>query len=378
MSLVYFTNARSRKSSESLLEKLDRLANSSGLPNMISPNDKVFIKCHMGAPLTTRYLRPIFVRKVVDIVRSLGGNPVVVETTGMGLLDSRGTAEKYLKVAASHGFTPEVLNAPIMIADGERGLDILRVESSSTSSEEVSLAGALSEADFLIGLAHFKGHAIVGLGGAVKNIAIGLSSKEGKYMFHYENKPKIIQEKCNFCNECLAVCPSNGAIKVSGDTLEIDHTLCIGCLACMAKCRASAIMARRREDLSECQRRLAEMAKAVVKVVGAENVFFVNFLLEVDWLCDCEHGEQGWSDAPIVPDQGIAASTDPVALDTFSADLVNSAPGIPGSRAEEVNALEPGTDKFRAFFPNVNWREGLAACERLGLGKMDYRLVEVD
>ncbi|MEM2886044.1 MAG: DUF362 domain-containing protein, partial [Thermoproteota archaeon] len=242
---------------------------------------------------------------------------------------------------------------------------------------EVSLAGALSEADVLVGLAHFKGHAIVGLGGAIKNIALGLSSKEGKYVFHYESKPKILQERCNFCNECLAVCPSNGAIKVSSDALEIDPTLCIGCLACIAKCKANAIAARRREDLSEYQRRLAEMAKAVIGVVGADKAFFVNFLLEVDWLCDCEHGEAGWSDAPVVPDQGMAASADPVALDAFSADLVNSAPGIPGSKAEEEGALEPGTDKFRAFFPNVDWRLGLAECEKLGVGRTEYTVVEV-
>jgi uncharacterized Fe-S center protein len=92
MSLVYFANARARKSRESLVEKLSRLVKDSDLPSIISPGDNVFIKCHMGAPLTTRYLRPIFVRKVVDLVNSLGGKPVVVETTGMGLLDPRGTA----------------------------------------------------------------------------------------------------------------------------------------------------------------------------------------------------------------------------------------------------------------------------------------------
>ncbi|MGQ9514054.1 MAG: DUF362 domain-containing protein [Thermoproteota archaeon] len=378
MSLVYFASARARKSSESLLEKLSRIVKSSDLPNMISPGDKVFIKCHMGAPLTTRYLRPIFVRRIVDLVSSLGGKPVVVDTTGMGLLDPRGTAEKYLKVAAMHGFTPEVLGAPILIADGEHGLDILRVSSSDSNSKDISLAGALSEADVLIGLAHFKGHSIVGLGGAIKNIAIGLSSKEGKYMFHYENKPSIISERCNLCNECFAICPSNDAIRVIDYTLEIDPSLCIGCLACIAKYNSNAIIARRRDDLSECQRRLAEMAKAVINVVGTQSSFFINFIIEVDWSCDCEHGEQGWSDAPIVPDQGIAASNDPVALDMFSADLVNNAPGIPGTKVEEVNALEPGMDKFRAIFSGIDWKAALYACERLGVGRTDYQIVEID
>jgi hypothetical protein len=123
---------------------------------------------------------------------------------------------------------------------------------------------------------------------------------------------------------------------------------------------------------------LADMASAVVDTVGKENAFFVNFLLEVDWLCDCEHGERGWSDLPIVPDLGVAASADPVALDMASTELVNNAPGMPGSRVDDASAMKPGADKFKAIFPNMDWKDALTACERLGIGRTTYKLVKVD
>jgi len=378
MSLVYFSDAKARRSSESLLEKLSRIVRGSELPHIISPGDKVLIKCHMGAELTTRYLRPVYVRRVVEEVKALGGEPLIVETTGLSLLDPRGTAGKYLKVATSHGYTPDALGAPIIIADGECGLDAFKVKVNGLKIGEASLARALGEADVLIGLAHFKGHGLVGIGGAVKNIAIGLSSKEGKYLFHYEGKPKVDGGLCNSCGDCLAPCPVDGAIRLEDGKATIDPELCAGCLACIARCKAKAVLVKRRNDPLELQTMMADMASAIVDTVGKGNAFFVNFLLEVDWLCDCEHGDRGWSDLPIVPDLGVAASADPVALDMASMELVNDAPGMPGSRVDEANAMKPGSDKFKAIFPNMDWKDALTACERLGVGRTAYKLIKVD
>lgn len=377
MSLVYYADARARRSTESLLEKLSRIIKGSELPNIISAGDRVLIKCHMGAELTTRYLRPVYVRRVVEEVRALGGEPIIVETTGLSLLDPRGTAERYSKVAVSHGYTPEVLGAPIIYADGEYGLDAFRAKVKGLKLGEICLARALSEADVLIGLAHFKGHALVGIGGAVKNIAIGLSSKEGKYVFHYEDKPKVDAELCNLCGECLAVCPVDGAMGMVNGKPKIDPDICAGCLACIATCKVKAVRAKRRSNPLELQLMLADMASAVMSTVGKEKVFFANFLLEVDWQCDCEHGDRGWSDLPMVPDIGITASIDPVALDMASIELVNGAPGIPGSKADEVGAMRPGADKFKAIFPNINWKDTITACERLGIGRATYQIVKV-
>lgn len=374
MSHVYFADARSRRSSESLLEKLSRLLRKAGLGEIVRPGDRVFIKCHMGAPLTTRYLRPVYVRRVVEEVRSMGAEPTIVETTGLGLLDPRGTAEKYLKVAASHGFTEEVVGAPILIADGERGLRSMKAKAPKGN---VFLADALKDADALISLAHFKGHINVAFGGALKNIAVGLSSKEGKFNFHYEGKPKVNKDLCNSCRECLAICPVKGAIEFAREKAEIVPNLCVGCIACVKRCKPKAIAAERSKS-EDLQLKMANIVAAIVNEVGKDRMLFVNFLLEVDWQCDCEHFQEGWSDTPIVPDIGIVACRDPVAVDTASMDLVNSAPGIPGSKAEEVGALAPGSDKFGSIFSDIDWRRGLRVCEELGGGASKYELVRVE
>lgn len=376
MSEVFMVDARSRSSSESLVRKLVRLMDRAGLPDMVGKGDRVAVKTHMGAPLTTRYLRPFYVRTVVEYLRGLGAEPTVVETTGLGLLDPRGTAEKYLRVAVSHGFTRETVDAEILIMDGEQGLDCVEVEVDGFRLRKVSVPRRLLEFDFMVGLAHFKGHEITGFGGAVKNYGVGCVCKETKYYIHFEDKPVVDENLCDGCGDCIEACPTD-AITLHRGKARVDWSLCYGCKACQSVCPKKALKSTRHRDPREVQLRVVDAAYAVLKTLGFDKVFSLNFLIEVDWRCDCEHRQQGWSDLPIVPDIGILASTDPVAVDKASIDLVNEAPAIPGSQAYEVGAVEPGSDKFRLLYPDIDWEFMLKASEKMGLGSMAYRLVRV-
>lgn len=369
-------DARSRSSAESLVKKLVRLMDNAGLPRMVGKGDKVAVKTHMGAPLTTRYLRPFYVRTVVEYLRGLGAEPTVVETTGLGLLDPRGTAEKYLRVAVSHGFTRETVDAEILIMDGERGLDCVKVKVDGFRLKEVSVPRRLLDFDFMVGLVHFKGHEMTGFGGAIKNYGVGCVCKETKYYIHFEDKPVVDEELCDGCGECVNICPK-GAVALYKGKAKVQWNLCYGCKACQSVCPRGALKSTRHGDSREVQLRVVDAAYAVLKTLGFDKVFSLNFLIEVDWKCDCEHRQEGWSDLPIVPDIGILASIDPVAIDKASIDLVNEAPAIPGSQAYEVGAIEPGSDKFRSLYPDVDWKFMLEAAERIGLGSTRYRLVRI-
>jgi uncharacterized Fe-S center protein len=101
-----------------------------------------------------------------------------------------------------------------------------------------------------------------------------------------------------------------------------------------------------------------------------DRAIFINFITQVSPACDC----YGFNDAPIVPDLGILASTDPVAIDQASADLVLAAPGLPGSALKD---LSPGSDKFKDVYPQIDWTIKLAYAEQIGLGSRRYELIRV-
>lgn len=369
-------DARSRSSEESLVRKLELLMDESGLPNLVKPGDRVAVKTHMGAPLTTRYLRSFYVRTSVDYVKKLGAKPTVVETTGLGLLDPRGTAKKYLEVALMHGFSRETLGTEILIMDGELGLDCVKVEVKGFKLKEISIPKTLLDFDFILNLTHFKGHEMTVFSGAIKNIGVGCVGKETKYFIHYLNKPSVDNALCNGCGECVKTCPVK-AIRIINGKVVLNQDVCYGCKACQTICPVKALKSIRITDPSEIQLRVLDATYGVLKTIGFNRILNLNFLLEVDWRCDCEHQQLGWSDLPIVPDIGVLASKDIVAVDKASIDLVNAAPAIPGSQAYDIGAVNPGSDKFKMLHPKADWMFMLKNAEEIGLGFMNYTLIRI-
>ncbi len=380
-STVYFTDARSRRREESMVRKIAKLFEKSGLSSRIPNGGNVLIKVHWGSPGCTRYLRPIYVAKIVEKVKECGGVPCVCETVGAGPPHSPRSSSGYLLTAYKHGYTPEVLGCPIILADGFVGESVKIVEvPEGQELKRAYVAKAIAEADFLIVLSHFKGHGSSGFGGAIKNLGIGCVNKTGKNLAHNLSKPKVDPNMCDGCGECLEVCDVAAISMVSGKAV-IDEEKCWFCRACIEMCRKhfndpkkSAIIVEWVQDSPTFQRRLVDQAAGVMKLLRGR-IYFFNFIMDVTPLCDCAP----FSDVPIVPDIGVAASEDPVAIDQASLDLVNQAPGIPGSAAEEVGALAPGTDKFGLIHPHTKGGlPQLEAAEKLGLGVRKYRLVRID
>jgi len=373
-SKVYFVDARARNSSQSLLNKLETLFDRLEMDAAVS-GKTVAIKTHVGAPLCTRYIRPVFIRKMVDKLGEAGGKPFVTDTTTLDMSRTRGTAMGHLEVASSHGFTEKTLNAPFIVADGFYGNDYVTVKIDGLQLKEVHVAKALAEADVLLSVTHFKGHGLSGIGGTCKNLGIGGCSKLGKNAAHFYALPKVDEEKCDGCGACLASCLEK-AISMYNGKAHINALKCFACRACIEDCPKEAVK-NKRTSKEDFNLRMADLVHGLIKLIGKENLFCFNFILEVDWLCDCEHNQLGWSDLPIVPDVGITASMDPVAVDQASVDLVNGAPGIPGSKAEEAGALEPGVDKFYAI-NGISPSLHLEALEKLGVGSRKYTLVKIE
>ncbi len=280
-----------------------------------------------------------------------------------------------------HGFTQETVSAPIIIADGQFGTDITKVQFNGNLFKEITLAKMLTKVDFLISAAHFTGHAFAGPGGAIKNIGVGCAGKPSKGQIHFKNKPKVNNSICDGSPEystapCIAACPVD-AVSKENNKAVIDEQNCIFCYACVVKCPQKAIETERTEKWF-LQQGIAELATAFLDTIGKENIYNFNFLIEIDWNCDCEHLQKGWNDTPIVPDIGIVASSDPLAIDQASIDLINAAPGIPGSMAEECGVMEPGADKLGGILKDIDPNNLLFEAEKIGLGSRKYTLEKID
>lgn len=367
VSKVYYVNLRSAGSSDSLLRKLGRLFRQAGLANCINQDDLVAVKLHFGEMGNTAFLRPIYARTIVAEVKQAGGRPFLTDTNTL-YLGERSNAVDHLNAAIANGFAYAVCDAPIIIADGLHGKDYVEAEINLNHFQKVKIASAIYHANSLIALSHVKGHPLTGFGGAIKNIAMGGASRGGKQMMHSAVRPEV-GEGCIGCSLCVRWCPA-GAITVIDGVAQINNDQCIGCGECPVNCPHGVMRIQWGGPKRAVQERMAEFAYGLLRSKEGK-AGFINFILDVVPECDCF----SWSDAPIVPDLGILASFDPVAIDQASIDLINAAPGLPNSKATD---LPRGADKFRLIHPDVDPGVQLEYAEKIGLGQRKYQLVEVN
>ena len=391
-SKVFYVDFRMRKGAgrKNILQKMDLLFEEAGLGGTFERGDLVALKTHFGTWGSTRQLRPVYVRRIVENVRRRGGDPFVTETCGLGHKD-RSFAHQVLKVAAYNSFTAETIGAPVICADGLAGTDGVEVPIDGLKMKKAHIASALAHAHSVLSLVHFKAHPGAGLGGAFKNIGIGAATKLGKATAHMTNRfPQYFVDKCTGCGMCVRWCPT-GAIAMIEEKAQFNWSKCVSCLCCPDICKRynedpAVILPRERfllyslpQDRSiekEFLEGIVDNFVALQKMVGKEHMGYVNFITEVTPHCDCPP----YSDMPIVPEIGIVASLDPVAVDKASADLVNASAGIASSvlgDKEGDNVLEAGSDKIRVV-TGRDWMDLLKLGERVGLGSLQYDLINLD
>jgi len=340
--------------------------------DIFQPRDLVAVKLHFGEPGGTAYIRPQFVRRVVDRLKALQARPFLTDTNTL-YVGSRAEAYSHMITAFDHGFTREVAGAPVIIADGLRGNNVVRAAVNGRRLQEAHIAADIHNADGLMVLTHFKGHELTGFGGALKNVGMGCAAREGKLEQHSNVSPRVKKGKCVGCGDCLVRCRGQ-AISLQGEGSDakafIDPALCIGCAECILACPQQAIQIQWNESVPIFMEKMVEYAASVVNGKLGRTAF-MTFVTDVTPMCDCTP----FSDRPIVRDRAILASVDPVAIDQAAADLVNSAPGNPLSCPEA--GMAPGEDKFRALYPNVDWTYQLEYAEEMGLGTRKYDIEEL-
>ena len=312
-SKVYFTDMRCPVGT-GLLDKLKKLIEKAGIDSIDMDSKFVAIKIHFGEPGNLSFLRPNFAKVVADKVTSLGGRPFLTDCNTL-YVGRRKHALEHLAAAQENGFSPLSTGCQMIIADGLKGTDEMEVPLEGCDHFQSAFIGrAIMDADIFISLTHFKGHELTGFGGAIKNIGMGCGSRAGKMAMHSIGKPSI----------------------------DAESTI-----------------------LNE---RMAEYTKAVIQ--GRPH-FHVSIVNQVSPYCDC-HAE---NDAAVVPDIGMFASFDPVALDHACIDAVNAAPAIStsvlGQCAHEHN------DHFTDIHPKTNWRSQIEHAQKIGIGNVDYELVTV-
>jgi uncharacterized Fe-S center protein len=367
MSKVYFTDMRTSHN-ENLFDKIAKLLTLAGLSRTIAAGDLTAVKIHFGEKGNHTYIRPVFARRVVEEIKKLGAMPFLTDSSTL-YPGQRKEAISALTCAIENGFGYACVGAPLIISDGLRGVTETEVAIEGELLKKVYIGTEIVEADSLLAMTHFKCHELTGFGGAIKNLGMGCASRKGKLVQHSTVAPKVSQKNCTGCGICPRSCAHDAIVIVQGKA-AIDPQKCAGCSRCITVCPVRAINIQWNEASDLVMKKMAEYAKGAMKGKDGKTVF-INFITQVSPACDC----YGHSDAPIVNDIGICASTDPVAIDQACADLVNAARGNDGSALQSGH--EPGGDKFRGCWPEIPWEVQLEHGEKIGLGSRVYELVKV-
>lgn len=363
-SSVYFIDMRATAKAN-FMDKIGRLMATAGIADVIDRRDLTAVKIHFGEMGNAAFIRPVYVRKVVQEIKQAGGVPFLTDANTL-YAGTRSDAPHHLTTAVQNGFAYAVVEAPLIIADGLRGKNETAVAVNQKRFESVYIGTDIVEADALVSVAHFKGHELSGFGGTIKNVGMGCASRKGKLAQHSTLSPAI-GEQCIGCGECLEHC-SQHAIALVEDKARIDEDACIGCGECILICPNEAIDVQWNQAIPVFLENMVEYTLGVLADKRGK-ALFLNFITDVSPACDCYPA----NDAPIVKNVGVLASTDPVAIDQASVDLVNAEPGLAGSRLTANTA--PGQDKFKGIYPKVDWEIQLDYAAQLGLGSRHYELV---
>ncbi len=355
-SKVYLIRTNDRDSASEVSTKLARLIKESKVLEFIKKDDFTAIKLHFGDKGNTGHIRSEWVKEVSKIVGDITDKAFLTDSNVIYKASLRTDSIEHTKIASEHGFSIDKIGIPVIISDGLRGRNFVEVPVAGKHFQKIKMASDLSDCDSMLALTHITGHILTGVGGSLKNVGMGCSARRGKYEMHCGTVPEVNSAKCASCGKCVPICPAE-ALSIKSGRISINESACLGCGECAVVCPTEAIEIRWSETLEKLQEKMVEYAKGVIDSFQSR-VGYINFLTRITKDCDCLAKD----DPSIVGDIGILASSDPVAIDKASIDLVLSA------------SLK---DPFKEGYPQADWSVQLNYASRMGLGSQEYDLVEI-
>ena len=353
-SKVYFVAVEDSEDINAANDKLKLLLEASRVLSFPEEGDKVGVKLHFGEEGTDAFVRPNHLRLICDEIAKKGAVPFLSDANTL-YRGKRLNSKDHLEVAMAHGFTRETVGVDIFIPDETKEEDVREVQIDQRLIKTAKVGRCYVDADAFVAVTHFKGHALTGFGGTLKNIGMGCATRPGKLAQHCGAAPTFYKDKCIGCGECEKVCPVQ-AIHLEDDKSVLNTEKCIGCASCVAACPNLALFIDFRAG-DEVQMKMVEYTYAILKD-KKDKAGFLNFAVRINKECDCWR----YGNERIAPDVGIFASADPVAIDKASLDLVNA---------------YCGKEIFKEFHPKQNHLLQLEYAHELGLGGLDYELIRL-
>lgn len=365
---VYMVDARAGDIRKNYIGKIGMLFSAPGIAEMIpgGKGEYTIIKGNFSQVGYTRYIRPELMRAVVEKVRELGGRPVITDTSGF-FPSGVYVGQEWHAAADMMGYSELAIGCERVIANGYEGNDGEFISTGGAELGGVEVARAIREAACIVMVSHVTAHPQAGMSGALVNLGIECLNNTGKSRIYQDIKPVWHKERCRSCGVCADYCQWQ-ALSCEGGALSYDEDRCSGCGSCLVTCPYGA-RSLEPEKIDLFQRRVAEASAAIVKTLGKKIIYF-NFLIDIV----PQPYRSAWADAPFVPDLGFVASTDPVAVDHLSIELVKRAPGVPRSAADDAGARAPGEEKFKAI-SGVDPLALVKYAASLGIGSTDYQVM---
>jgi len=354
---VYLVRLDNGEKDKVISKKICALISKSNVLNFIEKDMYTAIKIHFGEKGNTGHIKAQWLKGLIASVQSITKNSFFTDTNVLYKESERTNAVDHLKLSYKHGFGFDKIGIPVIIADGIWGRNFVDIEINKKQFSKVKIASDIADCDCILALTHITGHIMTGFAGAIKNLGMGCASRRGKFEQHCGIVPDFKPQDCVGCGLCVMNCPA-GCIKLEGDKAKLNESECIGCGECVVVCKTDALTAKWSETLANLQEKMVEYACGAVEAVDRK-LGYINFLTNITRDCDCLAKDE----PRITKDIGILASDDPVSIDKASADM--------------VNVIEK-RDIFKGQYPEIDWTVQLKYASELGLGNLDYKLIEVD